>query len=56
MCRDVERGRPLEVEALNGAVVGNGETVGVPTPANRTILEKLLPLHRAAMRARATAD
>jgi 2-dehydropantoate 2-reductase len=55
MCRDVEWGRPLEVEALNGAVVRYGETVGVPTPANRTILEKLLPLHRAAMRARTTA-
>jgi 2-dehydropantoate 2-reductase len=49
MCRDVERGRPLEVEALNGAVVGAGERVGVATPANRTILEALLPLHLEAL-------
>jgi len=49
MCRDVERGRPLEVEAINGAVVRYGEAAGVPTPCNRTILEALLPKHRAAM-------
>jgi len=49
MCRDVERGRPLEVEAINGAVVRYGEEAGVPTPRNRTILDALLPLHRAAL-------
>jgi 2-dehydropantoate 2-reductase len=49
MCRDLERGRPLEVEALNGAVVRFGEATGVPTPANRRILGALLPLHREAL-------
>jgi 2-dehydropantoate 2-reductase len=49
MGRDVERGRPLEVEALNGAVVRFGEASGVPTPANRRILDALLPLHRRAL-------
>jgi 2-dehydropantoate 2-reductase len=49
MARDVERGRPLEVEAIAGAVVRFGEEAGVPTPANRTILDALLPLHRAAL-------
>lgn len=53
MCRDVERGRPLEVEAINGAVVRSGERTGVPTPANREVLDALLPLHRRAMAARA---
>src|SRR5207244_3363444 len=52
MARDVERGRPLEVEAINGAVVRNGEEAGVPTPANQAVLDELLPLHRAAMAAR----
>jgi len=49
MCRDVERGRPLEVEALNGAVVDAGRRAGVDTPANARILEALLPLHHAAL-------
>jgi 2-dehydropantoate 2-reductase len=52
MCRDVEAGRPLEVWWLNGAVVRFGEQLGMPTPANRTILDALLPLHDAAMAAR----
>jgi len=52
MCRDVEAGRPLEIEALNGAVVQAGERVGVPTPANRRISDALLPLHKAAMERR----
>ncbi len=55
MCRDVEAGKPLEVEALNGAVVRAGERPGVPTPANRRIFDALLPLHRAAMGRRAPA-
>jgi 2-dehydropantoate 2-reductase len=54
MARDVERGKPLEVEALNGAVVRYGEEAGVPTPANRRVLDALLPLHRRAMAARET--
>jgi 2-dehydropantoate 2-reductase len=49
MCRDVERGRPLEIEALNGAVVRAGEAAGVPTPANRRIANELLPLHQEAL-------
>jgi 2-dehydropantoate 2-reductase len=55
MCRDVEAGRPLEVQWLNGAIVRFGEAAGIPTPANRTILDALLPLHEAALAARATA-
>ena len=49
MARDVDRGRPLEVEALNGAVVRAGAETGISTPANRTVLEALLPLHREAL-------
>ena len=52
MCRDVEAGRPLEVRWLNGAVVRFGEPLGIPTPANRTILDALLPFHEAALAAR----
>lgn len=49
MCRDVERGKPLEVEAINGAIVRFGEEAGVPTPSNRRVHERLLPLHEAAL-------
>jgi 2-dehydropantoate 2-reductase len=55
MCRDVEAGRPLEVQWLNGAIVRFGDAAGIPTPGNRTILDALLPLHEAALAARAPA-
>jgi 2-dehydropantoate 2-reductase len=32
MLQDVEAGRPLELEALVGAVIELGELTGVPTP------------------------
>ncbi len=44
MFQDVERHRHLEHDAINGAVIRFGETVGVPTPVNRTLyglLERL---------------
>ncbi|MCA1726526.1 MAG: 2-dehydropantoate 2-reductase [Actinobacteria bacterium] len=52
MCRDVEREKPLEVDAINGAVVRFGAEAGVDTPANQRVLETLLPLHHAALAAR----
>ncbi len=56
MARDVERGRPLEIESLNGAVVRYGRSAGVPTPANERVTNALLPLHRAAVAARRSAS
>ena len=49
MCRDVLAGRPLEVEWQNGAVVRFGAAHGISTPANKRIVDELLPLHRRAM-------
>jgi len=37
MLQDVERGRRTEIDALNGAVVGLGEKLGVETPVNRAL-------------------
>jgi 2-dehydropantoate 2-reductase len=37
MQRDMERGRAIEIEALNGAVARIGARYGVPTPVNSTI-------------------
>lgn len=37
MLQDVEAGRPMELEALVGAVVELGEKVGLPMPCTRTV-------------------
>lgn len=37
MAQDVEAGRPLETEALVGAVIELGEVLGIPTPSIRSI-------------------
>ena len=42
--QDLARGKPSEIDHLNGLVVRKGEALGVPTPANRVLvaLVKLL--------------
>lgn len=42
--QDLARGKPTEIDHLNGYVVRRGEALGVPTPANRALyaLTKLL--------------
>jgi 2-dehydropantoate 2-reductase len=40
-------GRPLEIEALTGAVVAAGRTHGIPTPVNTTMLTLLRAVHHA---------
>ncbi|CAG2151205.1 2-dehydropantoate 2-reductase [Cupriavidus plantarum] len=41
MYADCMRDRPLEVDALTGAIVAAGDALGVPTPVNRTMLALL---------------
>ena len=43
MLLDLEQGRKLEVEALNGTAARLGEERGVPTPVNRFIYAVLKP-------------
>ena len=43
MHSDVLAGRPLELEALNGAVVSAGKAIGMPTPINGVIYAMLKP-------------
>lgn len=45
--QDLARGRPTEIDHLNGYVVRRGEALGVPTPVNRVLyaLVKLLEQH-----------
>jgi 2-dehydropantoate 2-reductase len=48
MLQDMEKGRPLEIEALLGAVVEMSQWVGVDMPISRSVLA--LVRQRAAMR------
>lgn len=47
---DLERGNPLEVEWLSGAVVELGASVGVPTPVHRAVRDILI-LHAQGKKA-----
>jgi 2-dehydropantoate 2-reductase len=49
MLQDLERGRPTEIEAINGYVVRRGAVHGVPTPVNERLTEAI----RARVRERA---
>jgi 2-dehydropantoate 2-reductase len=46
--QDLARGKPTEIDFLNGYVVRRGEALGIPTPANRVLwaLVKLLEAKR----------
>ena len=48
MHADLLAGRPMELEALNGAVVRAGEAAGVPTPINDVIYAALKPYANGA--------
>jgi len=48
--QDLARGKPTEIDHLNGFVVRKGEAAGVPTPANRA-LQALVKLLEAKARA-----
>lgn len=48
MLQDLERGRPMEIEALLGAVVELADLVGEPAPACRTVLALVRARARAA--------
>jgi len=42
MAHDLQRGRPLELRWLSGAVVEMGAAAGVPTPLNRAVYDVLV--------------
>ena len=48
MHADLLAGRPMELEALNGAVVRAGDSTGVPTPINAVIYAALKPYAHGA--------
>jgi len=49
--QDLARGKPTEIDYLNGFVVRRGEALGIPTPANR-VLQALVKLLERKQRER----
>lgn len=45
--QDLARGRPTEIDALNGFVARQGERLGIPTPVNRTLYGLVKSLERS---------
>ncbi|NWJ48570.1 MAG: ketopantoate reductase family protein [Chloroflexi bacterium] len=44
MCQSIRKGRPTEIEALNGAVVAEAERLGYPVPVNRLLTQLIRAL------------
>jgi 2-dehydropantoate 2-reductase len=44
MLQDVERGRPTEVDSINGVIVTEGRRLGVPTPYNEVVWQLIRAL------------
>lgn len=51
MLSDLQSGRRLELDAIHGFIVEEGDRLGVPVPYNRTCLELLRALDASALRA-----
>jgi 2-dehydropantoate 2-reductase len=45
MLQDVERGRPTEIDSINGVIVDQGLRLGVPTPSNKAVWLLVRGLH-----------
>ncbi len=52
MLQDIERGRPTEIDAINGEVAARGAARGIPTPVNATLTR----LVRARARSRSIEE
>ena len=50
MLQDVLRGAPTEIEAIGGAVVGNGRRAHIPTPINEKLLQLIADLEKHKQR------
>jgi 2-dehydropantoate 2-reductase len=48
MLQDILHGRMTEIDAINGALVREGERLGVPTPVNRTLTLLIRTLEKKA--------
>ncbi|PZR04163.1 MAG: hypothetical protein DI536_34735 [Archangium gephyra] len=48
MLQDLQRGRPTEIDVINGAVVARGRELNVPVPVNTAITERIRSISRGA--------
>lgn len=48
--QDLARGRPTEIDFLNGYVAAEGKRLGIPTPANQTVFALVKQVEPAATR------
>jgi 2-dehydropantoate 2-reductase len=46
MAQDVAKGRPTEIDYMNGHVVDKGREVGVPTPVSAAVVETVREIDR----------
>ncbi|WP_129627035.1 ketopantoate reductase family protein [Candidatus Oscillochloris fontis] len=49
MLQDVERHAPTEISTINGAVVREGERLGIPTPVNQVLMDLIMALEEVAV-------
>ena len=47
--QDIARGKPTEIDSLNGFVVRRGAEMGVPTPVNQTLYSLVKLLERTPL-------
>jgi 2-dehydropantoate 2-reductase len=48
MLQDIIKGRPTEIDVINGAVVRKGAENGIPTPVNQMLTELIKALEASA--------
>ena len=49
MAQDVAKGRPTEIQFLNGWIVDRGREAGIATPANARIVELIRRIERGEL-------
>ena len=52
MAQDIARGRPTEIDSLNGYVARRGAALGIATPANETLVAMVKLLEESALQRR----
>ena len=54
MLQDIKKGKPCEVDAINGVVCDFGKKYGVPTPINDRIVEVIKKIQTGELKAEKT--
>jgi 2-dehydropantoate 2-reductase len=54
--QDLSRGRPTEIDSLNGYIVRRGKELGVPTPVNLTLFALIKLIEESSARRRGQTE